>query len=244
VTVVRQRAAEFLLTIRRPISAYVMKDVRVSSKNPSTAFVFAMPVFEMLIIVLSLSETATIRTVVVLGVLAIVCFFTLIAGTVLLNTEGSGLDYTFSLPLNAREIIMAKSVLATLAYIPVPAAIGVVLALEKPSLLFLTAVPVVEIPAILAATSAELAFFIGSYKRREGHQTSRGIQARGMSLMSGGDIVRLFVAFLVAGALVLAPFGAYVITYILTQGHLLSVASTALVAFAEFLGMQLYLRRS
>jgi predicted permease len=241
--VVRQRASDFLLKLRRPVPAFVVKDTRVASKNPSTAFIFAMPVFEMIIIGLSLAEAAALRSVVVLSTLAIVCFLTLITGTVLLNTEGTGLDYTFSLPINAREVITAKSALATLVYLPVPLAIGVLLAVEKPALLFLTAVPVVEIMAISAATSVELAFFIGSYRRREGRQTSRGIQTRGLNLMSGGDLVRLAVAFIVAGSLVLAPFAAYALTTVLGQGHLLAILWTALVALGELVGVQLYLRR-
>ena len=242
--IIRQRATDFLLRLRRPVPAYVIKDARVASKNPSTAFVFALPVIELIIIVASLTQAVTIRASVILGVLSFVCFFTLFMGAALLNTEGSGLEYTFSLPLNAREMVMAKSVLATLAYLPVPVAIGVLLAAYKPSLLFFALVPVVEILAVSAATSAELVFFIGSYKRREGRQTSRGIQTRGVSVMSGGDLLRLVIAFGVAGALVLAPLGAYGVTYILTQSHLLSVGSTTLVALAEFLGMQLILRRS
>ena len=242
--VIRQRATDFLLRLRRPVPAYVIKDARVASKNPSTAIVFALPVFETFIIAFSLSQAAALRTIVVLSTLSIVSFFTLIMGVVLLNTEGTGLDYTFSLPLNAREMIMAKSGLATLAYLPVPVAIGALLALEKPSLLFLVVVPVVETLAISAATSAELAFFIGSYKRREGRQTSRGIQTRGLSLMSGGDLVRLAVAFVVAGALVMAPFAAYGITYLLTQSRFMSLGLTTGAALVEFAGMQLYLRRS
>jgi predicted permease len=242
--VIRQRATDFLLRLRRPIAAYVIKDARVASKNPSTAIVFALPVFETFIIAFSLSQAAALRTIVVLSTLSLVSFFTLIIGVVLLNTEGTGLDYTFSLPLNAREIIMAKSGIATLAYLPVPVAIGALLALDKPSLLFLVVVPVVETLAISAATSAELAFFIGSYKRREGRQTSRGIQTRGLSLMSGGDLVRLAVAFIVAGALVMAPFAAYGITYLLTQSRFMSLGLTTLAALVEFAGMQLYLRRS
>jgi predicted permease len=242
--VVRQRATDFLLRLRRPIPAYIFKDARVASKNPSTAFVFAMPVFETLLIALSITQAAVLRTSVVLGVLALVCVLTLITGAVLLNTEGTGLDYTFSLPLNAREIIMAKSWLTTLIYLPVPVVIGALLAVVEPSLLFLVAVPVVEIMAISAATSAELAFFIGSYRRREGRQTSRGIQTRGLSLMSGGDVVRLVVALIVSGLIVTAPFAGYGVTYLLTQSRILSIASTALTALAEFIVMQLYLRQT
>lgn len=242
--VIRQRATDFLLRLRRPIPAFMIKDTRVASKNPSTAFIFAMPVFEMIIIGLSLAQAAALRSVVVLSTLAIVCFLTLVTGTVLLNTEGTGLDYTFSLPINAREVIMAKSALATLVYLPVPFAVAVLLALEKPSLLFLTAVPVVEIMAISAATSVELAFFIGSYKRREGRQTSRGIRTRGLNLMSGGDLIRLAAAFIAAGSMVLAPFAAYAGTYLLDQSHFLSIVWTTLVALAELVGVQLYLRRA
>jgi predicted permease len=242
-TIVRQRATEFLLKLRRPIPAYVVKDARIASKNPSTAFVFALPVFQTVIIVFSLSQADALGATANLSVTSLGCFFALISASILLNTEGSGLDYTFSLPLNARLIILAKSVISTSAYLPVPLAIGVLLAFSLPSALWLVVIPVIQILAVSAASSAELAFFIRSYKKKGGGQTSRGVQTRGLNLMSAGDLVRLLGALVVAGGIALGPLGVYAVTSFVTQSDGLAVGSQALAALTELAAVQLYLRR-
>jgi predicted permease len=244
VAVVRQRATEFLLRLRKPIPAYVVKDIRVSSKNPSTAFIFALPVLETIVIALTLTGINSLRAYSVLTSTALGCFFTLISASILLNTEGSGLDYTLSLPLRARVMVIAKSLIATVAYTPVPAAVAVLLLLGKPADLWLVAIPVLEIAAVSAATSAELTFFIQGYRKAGTRQTSRSIETRGLNLMSAGDLFRLGAALIVAGCLVLAPLGAYVAAYVLTFSHALALTSLALVALVELGGVQLYLRRS
>ncbi|MDA4127552.1 MAG: hypothetical protein OK452_10195 [Thaumarchaeota archaeon] len=242
-TIVRQRATEFLLRLRRPIPAYVIKDARIASKNPQTAFVFALPVFETVIIVFSLGQTAVLGSTAIVGATSLGCFFTLISASVLLNTEGSGLDYTFSLPLNARLIILAKSVISTAAYLPVPVVIGVLLAFDQSSELWLVFVPIIQILAVSAASSAELAFFIRSYRKKGGRQTSRGVQTRGLNLLSAGDLARLLGALIVAGGLALGPLGVFAVTSFVTQSGSLAVGLQALVALAELAAVQLYLRR-
>jgi hypothetical protein len=243
-TVVRQRATEFLLKLRRPIPAYVIKDVRMASKNPSVAFIFGLPVLETLIVVITSSGISSLRAYSVLSSTALGCVFTLISASVLLNTEGSGLDYTLSLPLNANVMVFAKSVIATLAYVPIPAAIGVLLVIGKSSSPWLFAIPVLEIAAVSAAASAELSFFIQSYKKGRGRRASRGIETRGLSLMAPGDLVRLAAALVVAGGLALGPLAVYGGAYLLTTDYGLALASMALLALAEFGGVQFYLRRS
>ena len=242
-TIVRQRATEFLLRLRRPVMAYVVKDARIASKNPSTAFVFALPVLETVIVTFILSQAAALGPTAVLGATSLGCFFALISASILLNTEGSGLDYTFSLPLNARLIILAKSVISTAAYLPVPAAIGVLVAFVQPSALWLVAIPAIQILAVSAASSAELGFFIRSYRKKGGSQTSRGVQTRGLNLMSAGDLARLFGALIVAGGIALGPLGVYAVILFAVQSDSLALGSQALAALVELAAVQLYLRR-
>lgn len=242
VVVVRQRASEFLLKLRRPIPAYFVKDLKVASKNPSTAFVFGLPALETIIIAVTLKGAGALRASNILYSTALGAFITLISASMLLNTEGSGLDYTLSLPLSARVMVLAKSTISTVSYLTVPVVIGALLVLSSPASAWLLVVPVVEIGAVSAATSAELSFFIRSYKGG-GASTSKGIEARGLSPMSAGDLARFAVAFAVAGLMVLAPLGAYAAAYLLTRGHVAAVAALTLASAAELGGMQLALRR-
>ena len=243
VTVVHERATEFLLKVRRPIPAYVLKDVRVSSKNPSSAFIYALPVLEAVVISLTVAGASELRTRYILLSTGLGCIFTLISASLLLSTEGSGLDYTLSLPLSARVMVLAKSTIATIAYIPVPAAIWVILLVGKSFAPWLYAIPVVETAAVSAATSALLSFFIQRYKKAGARQTSSGIETRGLNLMSPGDLARLGVSILVAGSIVAAPMLAYTGAYAATFDHILSVASMALVALSELALIQLFLRK-
>jgi len=243
VTVVRQRAAEFLLRIRRPISAYVLKDVRVSSKNPSSAFIYALPVLETLVVFFSISGAKELHTIEILVSTFLASFLTLVSATILLNTEGSGLDYTLSLPLSARVMVLAKSAIATVAYLPVPVAIWALLLAGRSFSPSLYLIPLIEIGAVSAATSAELSFFIQRYRKAGVRQTSSGIETRGMNLMSAGDLPRLFGAFAVAVGLVGAPILAYGVGYLFFLDRFRALGVMTLVALGELGVVQLYLRK-
>jgi predicted permease len=239
---VRQRATDLLLKVRRPVPAYVLKDVRVASKTPATAFIFALPVLEAVVIVLELTSVGSIRAYSVLTATALGCLFTLISASVLLNTEGTGLDYTLSLPLGARVIVLAKSAVATAAYLPVPAAVGLLLLFGRPSSAWLALVPLAEVPSVLAATRAELSFFISGY-RRSGRHTSRTVETRGLSLLSARDLFRLGAAMVVAGILALAPLLAYAVAFVVWRDHAPSLGALAVVSAAELGVVEALLRR-
>ncbi len=240
---VRQTAKEFLLRVRRPVSAYVLKDFRVASKSPSTAFIFALPLLETLIIALSLFGLSVVRATSVLTLTGIGSAIPILSAASLLNTEGSGLEYTLTLPLRSRVIIDAKSLVATVAYLAVPVAIGAFLLAGRPTSPYLFLIPVIQVISVSAGTSAALSFFIQSYKRAGSGATGSGsIETRGLSLLSGGDVVRLIEAFAVAGAIVLGPLAVYAGTFLLSHGHLLGILAMGCVAAAELLGVRLYLR--
>jgi Membrane protein of 12 TMs len=239
-SVAHRRVTEFLLKIRGPVAAYIVKDVRVSTKSPSTAFIYAMPLFMAVVVRESFNGSGVPGEFAVVFATLLGCFFTMFSASVLLNTEGSGMDYTLSLPLTARVMVLAKSSIATASYLPVPLVIAVLLALGGPTSVWVYLVPFVEIAAVSAATSAELSFFIQSYK--ESGQTSGRIQTGRMSLMSGGNIVRLAVAFIVGSALVAMPVVVYAIGYFGGLSDPASLATMTLVAGVEFIGVQAYLR--
>jgi predicted permease len=238
--VAHRRATEFFLKIRGPMAAYIVKDIRVSTKSPSTAFIYAMPLFMAVIVGESFNGSGASGEFAVVVATLLGCFFTMFSASVLLNTEGSGMDYTLSLPLTARIMVLAKSSIATASYLPVPVVIAALLALGGPVSPWVYLVPLVELAAVSAANSAELSFFIQSYK--ESGQTSGRIETGRMSLMSGGSIARLAIAFMVGSALVAAPVVVFAIGYFGGLGDPASLAAMTLVAAAEFLGVQAYLK--
>jgi predicted permease len=156
VAVIRETAKEFTLKLRRPLLAYMTKDVRIATKNPSMAFLVAAPIFVAVVIVISLSQNTRMQIFDFALMTVIGSTFALSAGLLLLNTESKGLQYILAQPIEWSVIINSKTLIATLIFLPVP----IVLLLEQfaksgtwsiPSL-----VPFVEILAISAATTAEI----------------------------------------------------------------------------------------
>ena len=90
----------------------------------------------------------------------------------LLNTEGAGLDYTLSLPLGPAVIIDAKSLVATVAYFPVPVAIAALLAIKGSTSGILALIPFIQVLAVAAATEGQLSFFIRGYRKKSEAQGS------------------------------------------------------------------------
>lgn len=244
VGVVRQVAKEFLLKTRRPILAYVTKDLRIASKAPSMAFIFALPVFEMLIVGLNTSAFSFLRASSVISATLLGCFFTLFSSSVLLNTEGVGLDYTMSLPLGPAVIIDAKALVATATYLPVPVIIAALLAARGTTAGILVLIPFVEILAVAAAAMAQLTFFIRGYVQRisggeaKQERQKSAFQPTGFSLMAGRDLLRLGEALLVAALVIGAPLGVYAATFFVTGGHIYAIGTMVIAAVAELLGVR------
>lgn len=240
---VRHITKEFAVRVRRPVYAYVIKDLRVASKLPSTASIFALPVIEIIIIGLNTSGVSLFRATSVLTATGIGCFFSLFSSGVLLATEGTGLDYTLSLPLGSSVIVNAKSVVATLAYVPVPFAIAALTLSRGNTSDLLTIIPFVQILAVSTATTAQLSFFIRGYSRREGQRGRGGLETSGFSLMSGGDLIRMAEAIVVAAVLIGAPMVAYTAAFYVSGGHLVPLGAMIVTAAAEFAGIQAYVSR-
>ena len=242
---VRQSAKDFLLKTRSPMMGYLVKDLRVASKNPSMAFMFALPVLEALVIGLNVFGHA-LRAVSIITTTMTGGWFTLITASVLLNTEGVGLEYTLSLPVGAGLVVRAKSLVAAATYVPVPLVLTALMALGGSTSWVLLAIPWLEFLAIPAAASAELALFIQNYKRRGGSGGPRGsatLAPAKSGFLSASGLFRLGAALLAATAVIGAPLLAYGVTYLTTSSHTWSITALAGVAASEFVTAQILLGR-
>ena len=242
VSIIRESAKEYTLKIRNPVYAYILKDLRVAAKSPSTAFVFAMPIFETAIILFSTSGLAFTAGEVIMAT-AMGSLFTLMLSSFLLNTERAGLSYTMSLPIGARAVINGKSLISTLSYLPVPALILVIEIFRNTSSIFFL-VPLVETFAVSAATTTEIAMFIRGRTFTEAPQariTSRGMSS-GFSMMASSDISLLIKALIVSGIVMVAPLIAYGALVVLST-HLVAIAAMSVLSVVEFALVQEIIRR-
>ena len=250
VNIIRKSVKEFVIRPRAPLFAYVLKDLRIASKSPATAFLFAFPVFETLIVLFSFSSVSRFSATSIFTSMAIGLFFIMFMSSALLNTEASAIDLTMSLPLRPITIVNAKALIVALTYLPVPI---VMLILEYHKTLtspLLVLVPFIEILAVASAGAAQIGLFIVGHRKvvseigqKRKTKTVSVFQPSGFSLMGGKDIARLAISVALGIALLVIPIGAYGISFILTHSHLNAIVAMTLGGMIELAAVELVIRR-
>ena len=249
-SVIRVVAREFSLRLRGPLLSYLLKDVRVASKNPSTAFLFALPLFETVVIASTTVESRSVGMAEVASMTMMGALFTLLASSMLLNTERAGLDYTMSLPLGASLIIHAKSLISTMIYLPVPVAVLAIQILKAGTAGVSALFPFVEILAISAATTAEIAVFVtarsatkpdGGVYPAATRRSSKSLESSGFCMLSGENLGRTFKAISIALLITALPV-AFFFLGLAFFGEVLSIIAMTLVAIAELVIVQVLVR--
>jgi predicted permease len=253
VNIVRKVTKEFGIKPRVPLFSYIIKDLRIASKTPSTAFLFAFPVIETVIIYFSISSVSRFSSTSVITAMSIGLFFIMFMSLSLLNTEASAIDLTLSLPLPPITIVNAKTVLAFLAYLPVPI---VMLLLEFHKTLttpYLVLLPFVELLGVAAASSAQLGLFIVGHRQVVVTDPAEGgrvkikrvpiFQPSGFSLIMGRDVIKLAESIVIGIVLLASPIGVYGATYLLGHSHLMAVTAMLIESIAELGLVQFIIRR-
>jgi predicted permease len=220
-------AKNFSVKIHRPILGYVLKDLKVASRNPSTAFFFALPVLETVMVALLISNLATLRTAVVLDATSMGAIFALFIPLALLTAEGRGLEYTKTLPISSRRIVVSKTLVSTATYVFVPLAL-IGLSLVKP----LSSQSSILIPSLAAMSVASASVFEIRFFLKTAAKSKIGAIFN--------DIEKLVVGVLT----VLIPEAAYATAFLLSFNHGLSLLVMGAIAFSELAVAVCVLRRS
>jgi predicted permease len=242
----RSVAKEFLVKPRVPLFAYLLKDLRVASKSPSTAFLFAFPVFETVIVFFSISSASQFSATSIFSSMAIGLFFIMFMSSTLLNTEASSIDLTLTLPLRPATIVNAKTLLVALTYLPVPVVMTILVLHKSLTSPILILVPYIEIFAVASAASAQIGMFIVAHRKVSvlttlGQQRTKRIavfQPSGFSLIGGRDVIRLAKSLIVGIVLLSIPIAAYAASWYLGNSHLNSIIAMAVAGVAEFIAIQ------
>ena len=216
VSSVRVAARNFSVKIQNPWLGYVIKDLKTSSRNPATAFFFALPVLETAIVTLLIANYVMLRASTILVATVTGGIFALFVPLALLTSEGAGLEYTKTLPISANLITISKTLIATIAYIPVPLTL-LVLALVKQ----LTWPPSVLIPCLITLSIVSASVF--EIKLFMNYVTKGKIAAFAQ------DFQKLVLGL----TLVLIPEFAYAATYVVSLDHILAILVMGAVATTE-----------
>lgn len=225
--IARTMTADFSVKIHSPLKGYVLKDLKVASKNPATAFFFALPVLETVIVTLLISNAGSLKAAMILDATAMGAIFTLFLPLALLSAEGRGLEYTKTLPISSRRIIASKALVATLTYVPVPLALTI-LSLIKP----LTAPSAILIPflttiAVAGASIFEIRLFLGAAAKEKIASLLR-------------DLEKLVLGVVI----VISPLIMYGMTFLWLNNHVFALLTMGAVTIGELGVALLTLRRS
>ncbi len=211
----RSRATDFQIKRRNPLRGYVMKDLRVTSRNPATAFFFVLPVFETVIVAFLASNVEFLRASTVLVATSMGAIFALLIPLALLNSEGNGIEYAKTLPITSKRMVSAKALITTATFVPVPVALLCLAMFKPPTSWFTVLIPFFMAISIISASIFEILIFLRSV---------------GKSRIAGliNDVEKILVGLLT----VFLPAIAYVIMYLFSFNHafaILGLSGTTLV---------------
>lgn len=225
VKIVRTIARDFSVKMRTPLKGYILKDLKVASRNPATAFFFALPVLEALLISLLISNFEFLRTSVVLMATSMGSIFTLLLPLALLSAEGRGLEYTKTLPISHDKITLSKALLATATYVPVPLALAILSCFRPLISLSAILIPFLGTASVASASIFEIRLFLRTVN-----------QGKIAAVLN--DLEKLIVGILT----VLAPLVIYAATFLNSLDHGFSIIIMAGAVLAE-LATALYLQK-
>jgi predicted permease len=219
----RVTVEDLSIKTHKPLFGFVLKDLKISSRNPATAFFFALPVLETVIVSFMLANFEVLRASTLLVSTFMGGIFVLLMPLALLNSEGTGLEYTKTLPVDINRIILSKTLISTLTYLPVPLVL-LVMAFLKPLTSPLTLlIPFFVVLAISSASIFEVQLFLGSV-------------TRGKISAIIHDLKKLVVGV----TTLLIPLATYVVTYLISFSHVFAVLSIGGASASE-LAIAVYL---
>jgi predicted permease len=153
--------------------------------------------------------------------------FALLMPLVLLNAEGTGLEYTKTLPVSAKMIVISKALVSTAAYVPVPLTVLGMSFMKQLTSPLAILLPFFTMLAIASASIFEIKLFLCS-------------AAKGRIGAVIRDVEKLAVGVLIA----LIPEVTYAAFYFLSFNHLTAVLAMGGAAVVEVAFAFCVLKRS
>jgi hypothetical protein len=198
-----------------PLRAYILKDLRVSSRNPATGFLFALPFFEIIAVVVPLTAASVVKMSVVLVGAQVGGGFALFVAFLLVTVEDLGVERRTALPFNESVRTLSKVVVSTAAFLPVPVALGLVLT-GKPTTFWGSAL---VSPLAVVSVFAACVFEVSVLKALA--ENGRGTAVKFAAGIGSGEFVLLLPALIYSGM------------YILSRDHTIALSALAVSTALE-----------
>ncbi|MGA2199816.1 MAG: hypothetical protein ABSG45_07750 [Nitrososphaerales archaeon] len=217
---------DYAFSLRSPLSAYILKDIRVASRNPATGFLFALPVFEIVAVVVPLTATPVVRMSALLVGTQVGGGFALFIAFLLVTVEDLGVERRTALPLRESIRTLSKVLIPTATYVPVPIALAAILATKPSTFGGGAVIPFAALGSVFAACVVEV------------------VVLRALTEHGRGAAVR-FAAGVGSGEVTLAlPAVFYAFAFALSRSHQLSIEALLLSSVAEIAAAAFVLRRA
>jgi len=222
-----ERTRDTSVPLHEAAIAYAMKDLRVASANLPSAFLFALPAFETLVVLLIRAFLPTLGASTLLVAMTLGGMFSLVLPLVLVSSEGIGFDFAKTMPLRMRTIVFSKALIATAVFLSAVAVVYVESLLKPMASPFSILIPLASILAVAAASLLEVRLFLGFAP--SGRATF---------------VLQEFARMAAGAGVVILPATIYVVAYILTFNHALAAGSMVAIASAELLAVAGFVHRS
>ena len=212
----RSKAIDFKIKTYGPLQGYVTKDLRVTSRNPATAFFFVLPVFETVVVAFLAWNVEFLRASTVLVATSMGAIFALLIPLALLNSEGKGIEFAKTLPITSRRMVTAKALVTMATFIPVPSALLCLALFKPPTSWFTVLIPFLMAISIVSAGIFEIMIFLRSV---------------GKSRIAGviNDAEKIIVGLLT----IFVPEIGYVLSYLFSSNHVFATLAMGGITLAE-----------
>ncbi|MDA4135260.1 MAG: hypothetical protein OK441_06800 [Thaumarchaeota archaeon] len=221
----RHGAGDFYsFRLRGRLSAYMLKDLRVALRNPATGFLFALPLFEILAVVVPLTATSVVKMSALLVGAQVGGGFALFTAFLLVTVEDLGVERRSALPFSESVRTLSKVAVSALTYVPVPIAITVILLVKPSTFAEGTLIPIAALASVFAACVVEVTVL------NTLTNWGRGTAVRFIAGVGSGEFVLLL------------PSVVYALEYILSHDRVIALILLVIASGSEILASVLLLR--
>jgi len=220
------RRASLSFRIRKPLGGYILKDIRVASRNPATGFIFALPIFVVIAVAVPLAGTPIVKMSALLAGAQVGGGFAIFAAFLLVTVEDFGVERRTALPFSESVRTLSKALISTGCYLPAPVSFSLVLLL-KPSTFALGsfAIPVLGTLSVFAGCIIEVSVI------RALAENGRGTAFRFSAGIGTGEVTMLL------------PSIAYAVAYVLSRNHIEALGIFVSITAVELVVAYQVLRR-
>ena len=225
---------EAKVAVTTPLKAMIRKDLKLATRNIGSAFVFAIPIFLIVMILPMIQywkdDAGLLRSMASLTAVEYANLFGGISLVSILMFDTQGASVHEGLPVSSRLVLHSKTSILMVPYILNMIAIDIMIFINTPISPFLLLIPILQIPCGYAVGMA-----VGTAVFR----IRGGGRAVAVNIASD-QAMGLFSA--AVGAIVgIVPLVAYGLAMLATGSHIISLASQGVIVFALVVAASRYI---